>query len=231
MQKKLLNSIFTIHGFIQKPEALFLYTMADRVKRNGIIVELGSFKGRSTVVLGIAAKKRNAKVYAVDTFKGDRSTGKQNTLDECKRNIRILKLSHTVLIKKGTTKNVALKWEKPIDFLFIDALHTYKAVKEDFVNWERFVVHNGIIAFHDSLLHNPVRRVFENYVLQSNRFTITGYQESIIAVQKTKPLHAFGVLKNYFHYYVRDIKHAMYEIMWPIRKTASVLGIYHEKEY
>jgi cephalosporin hydroxylase len=39
--------------------------------------------------------------------------------------------------------------ENKLDFLFIDADHTYSGVKKDYINYKDFVKTGGIIAFHD----------------------------------------------------------------------------------
>jgi hypothetical protein len=44
---------------------------------------------------------------------------------------------------------------RPIDFLYIDADHTYPGVSADFDNYSRFVRPGGLIAFHDILSPDP----------------------------------------------------------------------------
>ncbi len=41
-------------------------------------------------------------------------------------------------------------WETDIDLLFIDGGHSYEEVKENTLNWERFVPPGGTILFHDT---------------------------------------------------------------------------------
>jgi len=43
---------------------------------------------------------------------------------------------------------------KKIDFLFIDADHSYEGVKQDFKNYSTFVKKDGLIAFHDIVKHD-----------------------------------------------------------------------------
>jgi predicted O-methyltransferase YrrM len=40
-------------------------------------------------------------------------------------------------------------WTQPIDFLFVDASHTYESVKKDIAAWLPFVKDGGIVWFHD----------------------------------------------------------------------------------
>ena len=41
-------------------------------------------------------------------------------------------------------------WQEPIDVLFIDADHSYQAVRKDWDDWSPYVKVGGIIALHDS---------------------------------------------------------------------------------
>ena len=58
--------------------------------------------------------------------------------------------------------NVAKKWDKKIDLLFIDGSHLYSDVKKDFWDWENFVEKEGKILIHDSrkTLKDPRDKVF-----------------------------------------------------------------------
>ena len=60
----------------------------------------------------------------------------------------------------STLKRVeSLLHGKPVDFLFIDADHTYEGVKADFETYSKLVVPRGIIALHDIVDHPADRYV------------------------------------------------------------------------
>jgi len=50
--------------------------------------------------------------------------------------------------------------DEPVDFLFIDADHSYEGVKADFENYHGLVRPGGIIGFHD-VNHPPVRQLWD----------------------------------------------------------------------
>jgi predicted O-methyltransferase YrrM len=56
---------------------------------------------------------------------------------------------HAMLIRKPSAEAVA-GWERPIDFLFIDADHSWAAIERDWYDWVPHVMPGGIIALHDS---------------------------------------------------------------------------------
>lgn len=49
---------------------------------------------------------------------------------------------------------------EPVDFLYIDADHSYEGVKKDFENYHPFVRSGGIIGFHD-VNYPPVKRLWD----------------------------------------------------------------------
>lgn len=228
LSKSVLDDIFKIHGFIQKPEGQLLYHLAKISLEKGVIVELGSWKGRSTVFLGLGAKNRN-RVYAIDTFTGDKSTGFENTFSQFKKSIKHYSLINVNPIRK-TTMQAIVSWNKPISLLFIDASHTYKDALKDFLSWEKYVLEDGLIAFHDTLLPNPPRKVFERHILPGYKFKIIDFVESTIVIRKVSTLNFFGKIKNYIIYYYRDLQFFLYVNSWPFRKIAVLLNLYHEKD-
>lgn len=134
-----------------------IYT--DMVKRfdDAVFVEIGSWKGRSTVYMAEEIKKYNKNIswYAVDMFKGtkdendnDKDVINDTLYDKYLKNIEPVKdLIHTI---RGDSKEVYKQFEdESIDFLFIDGDHTYKGCYTDIKNWFPKVKKGGIIGGHD----------------------------------------------------------------------------------
>lgn len=62
----------------------------------------------------------------------------------------IIELQNVTKIQMRTD-DLALKWNEPIDFLFIDADHRKEQAMRDFDNFSKFVrIGTGIIAMHDT---------------------------------------------------------------------------------
>src|SRR3989344_2427538 len=88
------RKINRIQGLLVPGQEKFLYDAAAQLKRGSTIVEIGSFKGRSTACLGLGSKNKNTRIYAIDTFAGndkDFYRGRQYTekqyLDQFKKNL------------------------------------------------------------------------------------------------------------------------------------------------
>lgn len=60
-----------------------------------------------------------------------------------------------------SSNDLALKWNKVIDILFIDGCHEYSQVKRDYANFGKFVKLNGFVFFHDT--YPPIDKRTPNY--------------------------------------------------------------------
>lgn len=151
-----------IHGWFDDNAGAFLYKLARLNSPKGPIVELGSWKGRSTVWLANAVKDRNEGcVYAVDTWKGSASDethkdflkgyAENQLYNEFLSNIDRAGLSNYVKPVCMDTITAAKKtgFDLEIGLLFIDASHDYEDARKDFEFWSPMVVKGGYIAFHD----------------------------------------------------------------------------------
>jgi hypothetical protein len=126
--------------------------LVNNMPDNGVLVELGVWKGKSLCSIADIIIKKNIKVFAVDTFKGSDSEGdrhkyaKENNLrEEFEKNIKDFGLD--IFIYEMTTDEASKNFDLKIDLLFIDAGHTYEDVKSDIANWYPKVI--GTIAGHD----------------------------------------------------------------------------------
>ena len=71
--REIVKNIFDrVKGLLEEEEGEFLYNIAKDCKgRKGAIVEIGSWKGRSTICLGKGSKAGNKiKIYAIDPHRG-----------------------------------------------------------------------------------------------------------------------------------------------------------------
>jgi len=146
-----------VAGMTSPDELQLLYELAGQVEE-GCIVEVGSFRGRSTVALAAgAAAGANPTVYAIEPhapFEGvlggqfgaeDRGEFYRTMLASGHfRNVRLVNLS---------SEQVAPGWQEPIGLLWIDGDHSYEGVQRDFAAWRPFLHPAAPVAFDDSL--NP----------------------------------------------------------------------------
>jgi len=113
---------------------LFMLTVEFNLRR---IVELGTREGESTVALLQAAKQINGKVLSID-------------IDPCLRAKKLIrKYGLQKYWKFIQADDLAVKWDKPIDHLFIDTTHTFNQTLRELEKYEPLVRLGGIITMHD----------------------------------------------------------------------------------
>lgn len=101
------------------------------------VLELGTGKGESTVALLWAAKQIGGRVYSVDI----------SPCEEAKAKVRKHGLEKYWTFIQGNSLEV--KWDRPIDHLFIDTYHTFEHTIRELEKYEPHVSAGGIITLHD----------------------------------------------------------------------------------
>lgn len=182
----------TIPGFLLEGEARLLGTIAACTPATGAIVEIGSFKGKSTVMLAkVAARYGLGPVVAIDPHNFNnselvdfRANPESSSLEEFLSNIARNNLGNQVEIHRAYSSQVAALWNQPIRFLWIDGDHSYSGAKSDFDSFIRHLNPHGIVALHDALheFAGPIR-VFVEEILRSDRFGAAGFVNSIAWTQ------------------------------------------------
>ncbi len=116
------------------------------------VLELGTGTGESTVAFLDAAKKIGGKVYSID-------------IDPCLE-------AHATIKSHGFEKywtfiqssSLEVDWDRPIDHLFVDTVHTYEQVIEELKKYEPHVRRGGLITLHDIVTWPGVMKAIEVYL-------------------------------------------------------------------
>lgn len=152
-------------GFMPADEGRALYNAAVDFLNGGVGVEIGTYCGKSTILLGAAAQRTDSVLYTVDHHHGseehqvgwdyhdtsmvDPTTGLFDTLPTFRHNLDAADLSDHVVAVVGKSPVVARGWGTPLEFLFIDGGHTEAAAHRDFENWATWVRIGGGLVIHD----------------------------------------------------------------------------------
>ena len=177
-----------VPGFLLENEARFLGIAAACLQHEGAIVEIGSFKGKSTVMLAkIAQRYGLGRIVSIDPHNfnsaellGHRTSEDASTFKDFIDNIESASVSDFVDVRRAFSGDLMTGWNSPIRLLWIDGDHSYRGAKLDFDGFSRHLVPGGVVAFHDALheFAGPIR-VFVEDVLRSNKFGPSGFVHSI----------------------------------------------------
>ena len=157
------------------------------------IVEIGSYCGKSTVVIAGALSLGNVaaetKVYAIDPHEGEVGASDSGvyqmteTLEVFRRNIA--EAGAKALVEPVVEYSYNVEWNQPISLLFIDGLHDYENVSQDFNHFEPWVADGGLVAFHDYAPYFPGVKTFVDELLSSGRYTKVENVLSLIVLRKS----------------------------------------------
>lgn len=177
-----------LEGYLGDREMRLLALFAALPTASGEVLEIGSFKGKSTIVLAKAAQLAGQKsIVAVDPLTSPAVTdpslrGEASGWKDFEANLRRAGVFDQVEFYRECSSDLALKWnpQRKIRLLWIDGDHTYRGAKLDFDLFRPFLADGAVLAMHDVLHQNdgPVR-VFAEDVLRSPDFGAAGFCGSI----------------------------------------------------
>jgi predicted O-methyltransferase YrrM len=222
---KALEEVYTLPGMLTYDEVDCLYRLGQMNHCNGVIVEIGSWQGKSTIALALgAAKAHREKIYAIDPHAVQPEEGYlEDTGATFVANIKRASVDGQVIPMIMTSKEAARDWRQPIRLLWIDGDHRYESVKQDFLLWEPFVVDGGIIAMHDTIRKKGPKRVLWEHIFRSGRFQEIAIVDNITAARKVRKTSLLAMLRKWLTIAVRGIYIAARKSRFPGSKPVGRL--------
>ena len=167
--REIRESLAGVERTIKKREINFLALLGAYPTAVGCVLEIGAFKGASTIVLSRAARAAgDREIWTCDPFTNPCGSDlpEGTCYPEFQNNLRRSGEENFVKVFKGLSQDLAKQWREPIRVLWIDGDHRYAATKQDFELFQPFLTDGAIVAFHDVLgwQRGPCR-VFANDVL------------------------------------------------------------------
>ena len=184
--ENLLREVETVEGYLAPDEMRFLALLAAHPTAAGEILEIGSFKGKSTIILAKSANLAGAaKISAVDPLTAPAETdpdlrGDESSLRDFQNNIKTGAVADFIDFHQMFSHELAKTWTRPLRLLWIDGDHTYRGTKLDFECFAPFLNDGAIVAIHDALHEfDGGIRVFMENILLSPHFGACGFCGSI----------------------------------------------------
>jgi predicted O-methyltransferase YrrM len=216
------NTANDTEGWVAGVEGALLYCLAKKSSASGVIVEIGSWKGRSTVFLANGSKAGpQVRVYAIDPHEGNGGDQRLTvipTFDEFKKNIANAQAENIVIPIVKTSKEAANVFQEPCALIFVDGSHEPDSVKQDFALWYPKLIEGGIIAFHDTLDYVGRRMLVKDLLYKSNNFKNVRFARSITYGEKVVQNTLADRLKNRYFLILSNIYKFFLEIGREISK-------------
>ena len=190
----LVKQVSNIQGWLSNPEADMLLSLMEKalstMPKPHHIVEVGSYHGKATVLMGGFAKTYfpETTIHAIDPHDGKLGAVDQGlktfppSLESFKRNIR--KAGVTEMVRTIVSRSYDVSWNTYISVLFIDGLHDYESVSKDFHHFSKWISTGGYIAFHDYVRYFPGVIKFVDELLTGGDYKKVQLVGSLMVVQK-----------------------------------------------
>lgn len=107
-----------------------------------VCVELGTNTGGSAIAVARLIRKWGGILFCIDKWDGSVS------YKECALNLEQAEISNVILVQDDTV-HAARNWRQAIDYLYVDADHSYAGCKLDLDLWWSFLRPGGLIAGDD----------------------------------------------------------------------------------
>ena len=191
----LRDALEGVEGWFSPDQAERLARLTAAVPEGGRIVEIGSFRGRSTIVIGRWARP-GVEIVAIDPHAGN-DRGPQEIdgfVDEAAEDHDVFlanlaragvreRVTHVRKLSHDAHGDVA----GPIDLLHIDGAHRFGPASDDIGGWGDRVVTGGPMLIHDSFSSIGVTLAIMARLLLSKRWRYVGRSRSL-AEYRAEPL-------------------------------------------
>ncbi|SFR03852.1 Methyltransferase domain-containing protein [Lentzea waywayandensis] len=175
-----------VPGWLTVDQATMLWRAALRLGPGARIVEIGSHQGRSTTVLGLAARSVGATVVAVDPFVEGRLFGGTPTRVSFEKNLARAGLNDVVRLEDEYSTKLRKQWNERVHLLYIDGKHDYWTFTDDML-WSENLVPDGEILVHDAFSSIGVTCGIIAKVLCGNRYVYVDRAGSLARFRLTRP--------------------------------------------
>ncbi|MFF9620549.1 class I SAM-dependent methyltransferase [Streptomyces griseosporeus] len=205
---EILAAFEAAKGFMPVDEGLALYDAAVTAGRLGLpLVEVGTYCGRSTILLADAARAAGVVAVTVDHHRGseeqqpgweyhdpetvDPEVGLMDTLPTFRRTLHQAGLEEHVIAVVGRSPQVVKVWATPVGLVFVDGGHTDEHATADYEGWAPHVAEGGVLVIHD-VFPDPVdeftgQAPYRVYLraLESGAFTEVSATGSLRVLRRT----------------------------------------------
>ena len=175
----MFTEIFGVRGFLTPGDVIFLWDIGLSLPAGGKYLEVGSWQGLSSVVvgLGLLAKSNfSARISCVDVWELMPEQSKfvneiQNSdLHEVfLKNIEKAKMNNFVSSFKGKSTDIAKTMENNFyDTIFIDGDHSYEGCYEDLNAWYPKLKTNGKFIGHDAVTDGGVEKAVKQFCREND---------------------------------------------------------------
>jgi predicted O-methyltransferase YrrM len=209
------HMVSPIEGWLSREQASVLYEAAALARPDSWIVEIGSWHGRSTILLA-KAKPPGVGLLTVDPYQERPYGGGEAALDAFCRNARRAGVEREIRLFRGTSEEAAVasrvvfqvaaeagyneersisgtearSYGEPtvpgVGLLYVDGAHDVSSVLLDIDSWEPLIIEGGVVCFHDAFFRLGVTLALLARHLVNSRFHYLGSVGSLAVFRRER---------------------------------------------
>jgi predicted O-methyltransferase YrrM len=192
---EILALVAEVDGWMSPDQGRRLAAAARRCPPAGRIVEIGSFRGRSTIVLA-AASDPSVEVVAIDPHAGnDRGPQEIEGFEEAAAtdhevflaNLAAAGVADRVRHVRAFSDAAHPQVDDPVDVLYVDGAHRYGPALADITAWGRRVGDGGTLLIHDAFSSIGVTLAIVRGLTFGRRWRYVGRSRSLVEYRADLP--------------------------------------------
>ena len=188
-----MDVVEPVEGWLTRDQARRLWERVRAVPARGVVVEIGSYRGRSTILLGRGAPV-GASVVAIDPHAGsDRGPQEiRGTWEEGEADHRAFRANlerggvadrvrHVRLFSQEALGDV----QGQVDLLYVDGAHRFGPARDDIERWGARVRPGGAMLVHDGFSAIGVTLATLRLLVPGRRFRYAGRTGSLVEYERS----------------------------------------------
>ena len=193
-----------VDGWMTADQGRRLFAAAARCRPGGRIVEIGSFRGRSTIILAAAAPD-GVELIAIDPHAGnDRGPEEISGFADAaatdreafRANLERAGVAERVRHVAAFSTDAHGEVDDPIDVLYIDGAHRYGPARNDIHEWGARVMDGGTLLIHDAFSSIGVTGAIGRHLVAGGRFRYIGRSRSLVEYRADLRGSGVGRVRN-----------------------------------
>jgi predicted O-methyltransferase YrrM len=180
-----LRAVEGVEGWLTDAQARRLWDRARAAGPNARVVEIGSYRGRSTIVLAHAS---GGEVVAIDPHAGNdrgprqiHGTPVDGEADNSafRANLERAGVAERVRHVRRPSAEALGEVEGALDLLYVDGAHRYGPARDDLGRWSALVAPGGTLLVHDAFSSVGVTLAIARLLVGGARFRYAGRTGSL----------------------------------------------------
>lgn len=184
---QILSSVADVEGWMTRDQARLLHDRSSRLEPGERIVEIGSFRGRSLIVMALSAVP-GVEIVAIDPHGGGDRGPQEITPDQAigdndhsvfNANLSAAGVADRVTHVRKMSDDALGDVPGSIDLLYVDGAHRFGPARADIVAWGNRVRPDGTMLIHDSFSSIGVTSALLTTTFFGGRWRFVGRAQSM----------------------------------------------------